>query len=557
MHDLATTDSQANAPDAARDPGSTAVAKRATEPGQAGARVARPAPLAAVPALPDASPAADRRAIRTPSADRPVPADALSRLLARAVAQRRAGDTPRHSTAEQARPRLDRIVDQHAGTHLPTDTELREIDTQINPTAPKAGAPAPAWDGEVGQPDWEANRATLKKDLTAALEAHLKTVVPRLKLLDAGPRLAMTAFEGPGRAAKRVVDGAFGSYASAAALTEPQQHTRDEFAFKAGKQLRDRTNPKDFTPDPDDIANWMAQTTKAAATVQRDHHLNKDRSTVERDWLDAEVLDPFVAAHKPDLALYDMYGFASASPGEVLIAPTVRATAQFPDKVPTRTLGQWLGLSTSSEPSPAERLRRWRMWQTLVHEYIHTLEHPAFKAARRSNRIFSEGFCEMFTEEVLQVWIPRAKAGDAALRREVEGADAGGQLWPDFTADYVSDYSAGEYLDYATRAKAVRAALGGGGKNAVRAAFFQGHIELIGLGSDGKIAAAPSASPPSGMRWHRVVASSDLAGNVAVETPAEIATQNGITVAELRTANAGVDLTKLTAGQVLLIAVRT
>ena len=73
---------------------------------------------------------------------------------------------------------------------------------------------------------------------------------------------------------------------------------------------------------------------------------------------------------------------------------------------------------------------------------------------RGGNRILFEGFCEMFTEEVLREWIPKAQAdSDATLRGEVEGVDGGGKPWPDFTPDMVRDYSAGDYAEYAKRAK--------------------------------------------------------------------------------------------------------
>jgi hypothetical protein len=166
----------------------------------------------------------------------------------------------------------------------------------------------------------------------------------------------------------------------------------------------------------------------------------------------------------------------------------------------------------------------------------------------------------MFTEEVLQEWIPKAQAdSDATLRGEVEGLDGAGKLWPLFTANLVHDYDAGEYADYAKRAKEIRKTLGPGGENAVRAAFMQGHIELIGLAPSGKIASAPSGpAAPAGMRFHRVVASPGVRGPLdqAVETVDQIAAQNGLTVAELKAANPGVDFSKLKVGDNVLIPVK-
>jgi hypothetical protein len=439
-------------------------------------------------------------------------------------------------------------VDQHKDTHLPTADELAKIDPQVNPTAPAAkGAVAPKWDGDPSVKDFNNNRAALKAELTAALKKHLDTALPGLKAAEAGPKLPMASFEGPGRAAKRVVDARFGSYTTAAALTAPQVHARSIFTFKAGTQLLDRTNPADFTPDPADVASWIAQTDTLAAAAQKRHNLNKDRSTLEGDWLFNEVIKPFTSSRTADLKLYDIFGFASSG-DTILIAPTLPSSKAFSNTSPG-----------GGAPSRAERRRRWDMWETLVHEYIHQLEHPAFVEMRGGNRILFEGFCEMFTEEVLTEWIPKAQAdSDSALRGEVEGKN-GANLWPDFTKDMVRGYSAGEYADYAKRAKEIRNVLGAGGENAVRAAFFQGHIELIGLAGSGKVAAAPSgAAAPAGMRFHRVVASPGVRGplDAAIETADQIATQNGVSVAELKAANPGVDLTKLKAGDNVLIPVK-
>ncbi len=442
---------------------------------------------------------------------------------------------------------IGRLTDQHADTHLPTADELAKIDTAINPTAPAVkGGVAPKWDGDPSVKDFNNNRAALKAELTASLKAHLDKAMPALKAKESGPKLPMASFEAPGRAAKRLVDQKFSEATGAAALTAPQVHSRNTFAFKSGTQLLDRTKPADFTPDAADVASWIAQTDTLASAASKRHNFNKDRSSTEADWLAAEVITPFVAKRKADLELYDIFGFASAGDAQVLIAPTLESNALFPN-----TAGK------GGAPSRAVRREMWGMWELLTHEYIHTLEHPAFLEARGGNRILFEGFCEMFTEEVLTEWIPKAQAdSDATLRGEVEGKDGTGALWPEFTKDLVPNYNAGEYADYAKRAKAIRTALGAGGENAVRAAFFQGHIELIGLAPSGKVAAPPSGpAAPAGHRFHRVVASPGLRGALdqAVETPDQIAKQNGITVAELQTANPGVDLTKLKEGDNVLI----
>jgi len=158
-----------------------------------------------------------------------------------------------------------------------------------------------------------------------------------------------------------------------------------------------------------------------------------------------------------------------------------------------------------------------------------------------------------------------------------------------------------DYANYVVHAKHIRdVTLGGpGGANAVKAAFFQGHVEYLGFNPDGSASTPVAAAdadrvtvPPGatnltalvrasgvpapqitaanpgvplaptlpatlhipGCRDHIVVQASDSAGNTARETAAQIATQNGITVPRLRTANPGVNFTALTQGQRLLIS---
>jgi hypothetical protein len=431
--------------------------------------------------------------------------------------------------------------DQHKDTHLPTADELAKINVQVNPTAPTAkGGVEKQWDGASGQPDFNNQRAALKAELSEALKNHLDGKLPWLKKQEAAPKLPLANFEGPGRAAKRAVDARYGAYTSAAALTAPVVHDRSVFAFKAGVHLKDRANPAHFTPDPADVADWMAQTDVFAREAQKRHGFNKDRSADEQTFLNDQVIKPFVAARKHDLELYDIYGFAQSSPGQIWISTALASKG---------------AAVAGGPPPPAERWLYWSTWETLVHEYIHTLEHPAFIAMRGGNRILFEGFCEMFTEEVLLEWIPIAKGDkNAALRGEVEGKDGSGNLWPNFEEKMVPAYNPGEYADYVKRAKEIRNILGSGGENAVRAAFFQGHIELIGLRSTGKIASAPTTSAPSGMRFHQVV--SDPSNGGKIETADQIATQNGVSVVELQSANPGVDLNALKAGDNVLIPVK-
>ncbi|HEU5111133.1 MAG TPA: LysM domain-containing protein, partial [Micromonosporaceae bacterium] len=451
------------------------------------------------------------------------------------------------------------------------------------------------WDGRGTGAAALANRTALRTEVTAALEARLLAEMPAINAAAAAPRkLAMTDLEGAGKQAKRVADEKFGSLATGAVLTSGQRSARTAFAFTAGVNLLDASDPAVRTPDALDLASWMAETDTVAAQKQQDHGFDKARSPEERLFLNSEILAPFVAAHRADLEKFDRFGFAFAEEGpRVLIQPAVIGTATHSDAAPSPGV-----------PSRAERLARWSNWETLVHEYFHTLAHPAFVEAEQGRRVMSEGFCEMFTKEVLSVKVPVAQAdGDATLRGGVEGTDSAGALFPGFAADLVPDYDPGSYADYLAHAEGVRDALGGRGPDAVRAAYFQGHVELIGLTPAGGQApaadrsrddlvtvpswvqsvfalsvmtAAPeadilaanpglaSAGPlprqvhVPGCRQHTVVAATErtAVGGVAdrqVESRAEIAAQNGVTEADLNRANPNRDWLALRAGDQILI----
>ena len=136
---------------------------------------------------------------------------------------------------------------------------------------------------------------------------------------------------------------------------------------------------------------------------------------------------------------------------------------------------------------------------------------------------------------------------DDSLRRQVEAPTPGppGR----FPNPYKSPPSYQGYVDAARKAKSELGS-GQGAENAVRGAFFQGHVELLGFdpkqpGKEGPVAATNLAK---GQREHIVIASGGV-----VETGAIIAKIHNVDLADLQTANPGVDLNKLKAGDRVLV----
>jgi hypothetical protein len=194
---------------------------------------------------------------------------------------------------------------------------------------------------------------------------------------------------------------------------------------------------------------------------------------------------------------------------------------------------------------------------------------------------------------VLLPLLPTAAGADVTRRTLVEGADHGAPS----TAIIGGPYTPGTYASYLSHVEAIQTHLGGasiGASNAMKAVFFQGHIEYLGFDQAGSPLTAPAgpqdrihvpatittfaalatavnvaeadlrtANPgvsepltgqlhAPGCREHHVVTSSD-ATSTSAETRRVIATQHGVTEAALTAANPTVNWTALTAGQIILI----
>ncbi len=123
-----------------------------------------------------------------------------------------------------------------------------------------------------------------------------------------------------------------------------------------------------------------------------------------------------------------------------------------------------------SDEHKTNRAEMWDLFQTVVHEYLHTLEHSAHVAYRRGldgqdgSMTLHEGVVEYFTYTVLE-----SVKYDDALRRDVEG-----EFYEEGVADPIP-----EYRGYAEQAQAEKLAGIVGARN-VMAAFFLGDVAKIG-----------------------------------------------------------------------------
>ncbi|HMG21684.1 MAG TPA: peptidoglycan-binding protein, partial [Kofleriaceae bacterium] len=256
-----------------------------------------------------------------------------------------------------------------------------------------------------------------------------------------------------------------------------------------------------------------------------------------------------------------------------------------------------------------DRVGMWSLFGTLIHEFMHLAAHPTYAAAAEAiggaaRDVLIEGMDEHMTTQAWNAIRPTI-AGDRRLRQAVEGS---------FFREPVNaaDYAAGGAIDarilgshYDSMAQADQIAARVGEPN-VRAAYFMGHVEAIGLGpstrgenslaglaswapgtggtpdrypvpaggetvqqvrdrtgvaqvqdSGGVVQADPAHSFAAGevlqlvgVRWHTAIAE---------DTRGQVATQHGIQQAALERANrlpAAAPTTAIAVGTVLLIPVR-
>ncbi|HYH79033.1 MAG TPA: DUF4157 domain-containing protein [Longimicrobium sp.] len=129
--------------------------------------------------------------------------------------------------------------------------------------------------------------------------------------------------------------------------------------------------------------------------------------------------------------------------------------------------------------SVTERRERWRAVGTLLHEMMHTLAHERFDAAVRPLResgIAVEGFAEYFARPVYDELRAAAAEAGSTVRGAVEGPAAASAP---FDVSLAAPRAA--YQGYVDGVHELLAAVGGNEQN-LRAAFFRGEVEYLGLG---------------------------------------------------------------------------
>ncbi len=137
------------------------------------------------------------------------------------------------------------------------------------------------------------------------------------------------------------------------------------------------------------------------------------------------------------------------------------------------------------DPSYQDRVGMWGLFATFIHEFMHLAAHPNYANAAdaiggAARDVLIEGMDEHMTQQAWNAIRPTI-AGDLPLRQSVEGSLLQTPVVP---ADYVPGSAIDHrvldnHYDSMTQADAIAARVG---EDNVRAAYFMGHVEAIGLG---------------------------------------------------------------------------
>ncbi len=219
-------------------------------------------------------------------------------------------------------------------------------------------------------------------------------------------------------------------------------------------------------------AYFMDNGTYQPGQIQAAHHFDNSRATPDRAEHD-RVRDLWLNNHG----------------GRAKVTQLIRS---WPAEAGTGTVFVQL-----RDPGYQDRVGMWGLFATFIHEFMHLAAHPNYTSAAdaiggAARDVLIEGMDEHMTQQAWNAIRPTI-AGDLALRQSVEGSLLQTPVNP-------ADYAPGSAIDHRVldnhydsmaQADAIAARVG---EDNVRAAYFMGHVEAIGLGPSTR-----SAHPLTGL----------------------------------------------------------
>lgn len=336
-----------------------------------------------------------------------------------------------------------------AGTHVPDAAERGALSDALSTETkadPRTGAPPTFVDVVNGQKYGDRIEAAVNK----VIDGQLAWAQPMENDRKAGHLYDWGDIEKVGVQSKNTTDASFGSYATGKPLkaTGVDAKIKDAWEFKE----------KQLAADPGaagDAATWRV--TKILDGHAAISAIDAEHGAVQSRVAEKAIVDPLrtkiATARKADLVLIHKAWPAFASGNDVFIQRIEKHDAKGGfDKAEGRTY-------------------MWKTFQTIIHEYIHTLEHPAHKSYRSTLPAQKGGFTlrEGTTDYFTKIAYNNTDRTDPTLRVNIEG--------PFHEAAVVHPVPA--LTTYRESVNAERAA-GIVGLPNLCGAFFLGQVELIG-----------------------------------------------------------------------------
>jgi hypothetical protein len=334
-----------------------------------------------------------------------------------------------------------------AGTHALTDAERDGFNAAISTETKRVGGVLPTFNETV---DGKKYGDKLEAAITTVVDRQLVWAKDMEQDRAAGHLYDWGDIEKVGVESKKATDVSFGMYATGKAL----KATGVDAKIKDAWEHKEKTFKAD--PGEEDVAaRWrvtkILQGHDAITKIDTEHGAVQSRAA-EKAIVD-KVRDKIAAARKADLVLIHKAWPAFAAGDDVFIQRVQNHDAKGGfDKAEGRNY-------------------MWKTFQTIIHEYIHTLEHPEHVKYRGTLGAQKGGFTlrEGTTDYFTKIAYNNTDRSNPTLRQNVEGPfheKAVTHPVPDLTT-------------YRESVNAERAA-GIIGLQNMCAGFFLGRVDLIG-----------------------------------------------------------------------------
>lgn len=370
--------------------------------------------------------------------------------------------------------------DVFAGTRAVTETQHRHIEAQLNPQlilAPPPPAPvgAPPPPPVLIEPDpmtgkgpggaFETEMFKMLKENFAKWGGEFRAI----KAEKGQPAFPIASANNIARAAQGEVERYYAPYIRTATRAPGEKYHVG--AYSLTEKLGDEST-RPITPGA--RRGWMdyfmtlrspnCRVPPCGQKILDDHKYLGSRDRAERDRVrDLYLSDPARLTDLDDT----IHGWpAEAGTGTVFIQPYQHVKGD------------------------VGRRNRWKLFLTLIHEMMHIVSHPNFSLAAdriggTARKILVEGFAEVFVREIwaeggaLKSRLPGPEM--SGVREQVEGASY------DYDAALVPEPT---YYDQIAQASEIDKEVG---RPNSKAAYFTGHVELLGLGAGTRTEAGPLA----------------------------------------------------------------